>query len=397
MKLLHVTREEGSDKRYGLGKSIAPLIRELTQRNWVVAYLCKDNEEGFRQKPTLAWKLVLFAFQIALKLPNLKHLASAMFERLQVGRSAINLAILQEIKLIHFHDPWLAIWAAFSMGRSSYQNIRWGITQHGFGSYCKAVQADGLKQGKWVQFVMLRLERIILARAAWVILPTMASLSALQNDLNLPSTPKHWHVIWHPKPHVSEFSKLAARSKLGWDIGWFVILLVGRLVPLKQVDSVIEVCSSLITDNEGIHLQVIGDGDWERYTALANCYGFGDRFHIDVSDDVTTFYRASDLYLSFSSTESFGLANLEAICHGLPSICTDVGGVREVVGDAAHLVRPDKESLKVALETLLIDETRRKNLSTAALKRGALWPDALDITNQYVERYQEHIKTSQSD
>ena len=42
-KILMVTRESGSDRRYGLGKSLAPVIDELRERDADVTYLTQKD------------------------------------------------------------------------------------------------------------------------------------------------------------------------------------------------------------------------------------------------------------------------------------------------------------------------------------------------------------------
>jgi glycosyltransferase involved in cell wall biosynthesis len=99
-------------------------------------------------------------------------------------------------------------------------------------------------------------------------------------------------------------------------------------------------------------------------------------------------YHAADVYMSASSTESFGLANLEALCAGLPAICSAVGGVPEVVGDGGWLVPNDVGTLSRALSALVDDVALRSMWAKRALARAAQWPLAAEIAQSYVAIYQ---------
>src|SRR3569832_1007643 len=93
---------------------------------------------------------------------------------------------------------------------------------------------------------------------------------------------------------------------------------------------------------------LLGSGDAEPLRAQAHAAGFTN-LRVESTDDVAPYFHAADIYVSASSTESFGLANLEALCAGLPSICSAVGGVPEVMGDAAWLVDGETDTLANAL------------------------------------------------
>ena len=95
------------------------------------------------------------------------------------------------------------------------------------------------------------------------------------------------------------------------------------------------------TRSIAVELVLLGEGDRQALVQMAESAGFGDRLHFFVTDHPAPFFRASDLYVSMSASESFGLANLEALAAGLPAVCTAVGGVPEVVGNGAWLIPND--------------------------------------------------------
>lgn len=120
----------------------------------------------------------------------------------------------------------------------------------------------------------------------------------------------------------------------------------------------------------------------------ADAAGFGHRLHFAATDDVTPYLYAADCYVSTSSTESFGLANLEALAAGLPTVCTAVGGVPEVMAEGAWLIPGSAAVLARVLDTLLSEESTRQAWAHRAQAQAARWPDLTQITEAYAALYQ---------
>ncbi len=140
-----------------------------------------------------------------------------------------------------------------------------------------------------------------------------------------------------------------------------------------------------------MHLQVLGGGDDTELQSLARDLGFAARLRVNSTDDVAPYFHAADVYMSASSTESFGLANLEALCAGVPAICSAVGGVPEVVGDGGWLVPNDTDTLTRALSELVNDRALRGTWADRALARAAQWPTAREIAEKYVAIYRSGV------
>ncbi len=88
------------------------------------------------------------------------------------------------------------------------------------------------------------------------------------------------------------------------------------------------------------------------------------------TDDVAAFYAAIDIYVSPSRTEGFPNVVAEAMAAGRAVIATDVGGTREVVGEAGTLVRSeDPEALAAAMVRVAGDATLRTTLAAEGSAR----------------------------
>lgn len=92
------------------------------------------------------------------------------------------------------------------------------------------------------------------------------------------------------------------------------------------------------------------------------------RGYVPLGGDLLRLYRESDAFLHVSWTEGVPQVLFEAFAAGLPVVATDVGGVREAVGDAAVLIPPgDAEVAAAALERLAADPELRAGLVEAGL------------------------------
>jgi len=117
------------------------------------------------------------------------------------------------------------------------------------------------------------------------------------------------------------------------------LLFVGRIQPLKGLDVAVRALAAL--DRRDATLVVVGgasgtDGnvEVERIEKLAAALGVGDqlRFVEPVPHHLlSTYYRAADVVLVPSRSESFGLVALEAAACGTPVVAAAVGGLRTLV------------------------------------------------------------------
>jgi glycosyltransferase involved in cell wall biosynthesis len=389
MRVLMVTRETGEDRRYGLGRSLAPLFGPLKAAGVDVRYFCQEDLSAAALAQRQRWIESLSRVPMIRGRGGRLNLLQSWLERLQVGLAAARLAAAESYTHVHAHDPWLACGVALGLRRYAPGNIRWGFTQHGFGSYSHATHEDGLEQGPRAQAWMRRVERSITARANWVTAPTATSLAQLARDLGLPRRPAHWHCVPHARPALAPINAQArqsARAALGWSGDEVVVLAVGRLVPLKCFDRVVRACAA--QRDPRIRLLLLGTGNAAGLEAVARCAGFDAQLRIEAAHDVAPYFHAADIYLSASSTESFGMANLEALCAGLPAICSAVGGVPEVVGDGGWLLPNDVETLSRALGALVANAQLREMWARRGLERAAKWPTAQEVAKKYVAIYE---------
>ncbi len=138
-----------------------------------------------------------------------------------------------------------------------------------------------------------------------------------------------------------------ARFALGLDENP-TMLFVGRIQPLKGLSAAVEVLG-LLPDSR-VRLVVVGgpsgpDGyaELDRARKLAADLGVTDRVTFldpQPHHSLSTHYRAADVVLVPSRSESFGLVALEAAACGVPVVASAVGGLRTLVehGITGYLV-----------------------------------------------------------
>lgn len=106
--------------------------------------------------------------------------------------------------------------------------------------------------------------------------------------------------------------------------------------------------------------------------------------------DIADLIEACDLAVVTSQWEARQLFAQEALTAGRPLVATAVGGIPELVGDAAVLVPPgDVDALDTAVVKLLGDPARQRDLSERAQARASRWPTEQDTVEQVRAVYHE--------
>ena len=159
----------------------------------------------------------------------------------------------------------------------------------------------------------------------------------------------------------------ALRSRLGVPGDCALIGAVGRLVPVKDLETLLEAVARL----PEVHLALIGDGESRpALEALATVLGLGRRVHFTgwVSD-VAAAVSDLDVVVLTSRTEGTPASLIEAGACGRPVVATRVGGVPLVVQDGvtgllAAPGRPDEVAARV--QRLLADPALGRSMGAAA-------------------------------
>lgn len=157
--------------------------------------------------------------------------------------------------------------------------------------------------------------------------------------------------------------KRAAREELGWPQDRFIALQLGRMVPRKGVDTVVEAiahCNRILGEDSSLY--VVGGNSEEanelatpeigRLRGIAANHDIADRVVFvgrRARADLRLFYNAADVFVTTPWYEPFGITPLEAMACSTPVIGADVGGIRySVAHDETGLLVPPKDPIAVA-------------------------------------------------
>ncbi|MEM7204240.1 MAG: N-acetyl-alpha-D-glucosaminyl L-malate synthase BshA [Planctomycetota bacterium] len=172
-----------------------------------------------------------------------------------------------------------------------------------------------------------------------------------------------------------------------------VIIHASNFRPVKRVADVVR-AFAVVAREIPARLVLIGDGP-DREHALAVATDLGVRARVETIDRLHSLETAlanADLCLSASETESFGLSLLEAMSCEVPCATSDVGGVREVVGDTgAYAPAGEPELLGQAALGLLRDPEQHRALGQRARQRALDKFDQSKILGQYLSLYQRVV------
>ncbi|MEL6890126.1 MAG: glycosyltransferase [Actinomycetota bacterium] len=182
-----------------------------------------------------------------------------------------------------------------------------------------------------------------------------------------------------------------ARRAIDADPDAPIVLFVGRIQPLKGPDVAIRALATVERDDA--RLFIVGgasgnDGDAEtdRAHALVDELGLHDRVEFvepQPHHTLSTYYRAADVVVVPSRSESFGLVALEAAACGTPVVAAAVGGLQSLVddGETGFLIDgrhpPDYAA---AIDRILADSGLADRMAKAAVARASsyTWRAAAD-------------------
>jgi len=163
----------------------------------------------------------------------------------------------------------------------------------------------------------------------------------------------------------------SARRGLGLAPDTLVCLYVGRLDREKSVERVIEAFGLIAGALPEARLLLVGQGSHaEALRRRAAASPARDRIRLVGGverEALPPYYRAADLFLFASETETQGLVLAEAHACGLAAVAVRASGVEEVVvdGETGLLTKPEARDLADAAIGLLVDPARRAAMGAA--------------------------------
>ncbi|MGB3327822.1 MAG: glycosyltransferase [Thermomicrobiales bacterium] len=195
--------------------------------------------------------------------------------------------------------------------------------------------------------------------------------------------------------------RAAERAALGLDADAHLVLAVGRVDPIKGVDTLLEAFHDLARRDPSAHLVLAGGatdgenspvGPMTTYALIAEDLGIRDRVRFIGSiphEDLVHWYRAVDVVAIPSRYESFGLVAIEAMASGTAVVASRVGGLRFSIEDEVSgllVSHSQPVALADALARVLRDDALRASLGqngVVAAERFSWQVVGADIARMY--------------
>ena len=199
--------------------------------------------------------------------------------------------------------------------------------------------------------------------------------------------------------------RAAARTTLGVPSDALLVGTVGNINPQKGHETLLAAAEMVSARFPSLHIRILGASTptQEAYAVriAAAARGVARAALIDPGGDVHELLPGFDVFALASVSRSEGLptAILEAMACGLPVVASDVGAVREAVGDGAtgFVVPPgDVSALAAALARLLGDAGRRAAFGTEARRRAVECFDVERCAQTHLAAFSRALARNQS-
>ncbi len=197
-------------------------------------------------------------------------------------------------------------------------------------------------------------------------------------------------VIYNSFDIQNNFSPLDKGELEGVDK--FKILSVGRLVPWKGFDALIDI----IKDLPNVELEIVGDGpEYKNYELLITNYGLQNRIRLLGKlnhDEVIQKMLASNLFVLNSAYEGLSHVILEAMAVGLPVAVSRAGGNTELVGENEErgwlFDYNNKEQIKEKINYIIAHPEEAKEKA----KKASAWGGDFS-KDKMIEKLEKELKT----
>lgn len=289
---------------------------------------------------------------------------------------AVRQASRQPVQIVHAHGLRAGLVAA--LARPAQPLV---VTWH------NAILAGGLRGG------VSRLAERVVARRARIVLGASSDLVA--RAVRLGAADARFAPVAAPALPRPRRSRAAVRAEFGVAPDQPLILSVGRLHPQKRYDVLVDAAARWRRRDPTPVVLIAGSGPSYLQLAARISTTRAPVTLLGHRTDVADLLLGADLAVVTSDWEARQLFAQEALRAGVPLIATAVGGVPELVGDAAVLIPAgDVDALDEAVRGLLADAPGRADLAARGRAQAATWPTESDTIAALTALYAELVPAS---
>jgi glycosyltransferase involved in cell wall biosynthesis len=170
----------------------------------------------------------------------------------------------------------------------------------------------------------------------------------------------------------SDAVKLEMRERAGIPENSIIMLYAGRISPEKNIGLLVEMMNILAKDtSRDFRLLVAGAGpqaDWLKEETEKNFPGkIVQLGHLD-KETLANYYANADVFVHPNPHEPFGIAPLEAMASGVPTLAPNSGGILSyATNENAWLVEPNAEDFARVVREIIDDRVLRESKIEKAL------------------------------
>jgi L-malate glycosyltransferase len=189
-------------------------------------------------------------------------------------------------------------------------------------------------------------------------------------------------------PNPSTRSREEIRRELGISDREFLVVHMSNLRPTKRIDLLLRVIA-VSSHRKLIRLLILAGAPFAAFRSLVEDLGLRDNVIVkEAAAAVEDILPASDAGLYTSENESFGLSILETLFFGKPVVAFRIGGIPEVVGDAARLHDfGDIGGMAASLDALIDSPETAKQLGERGRERAEKLFTAARVVPEYEALY----------
>ena len=176
----------------------------------------------------------------------------------------------------------------------------------------------------------------------------------------------------------------------------FIILVASRLSSEKNIPLALEMMSRLIKKYPRVGLIIVGDGkEKNKLVSMVRKLDLERNVIFEHwQDDIISYYKTANMFLSTSEYEGYGLSMVEAVAAHCPTVATDAGVAPDLLHDGKSFVCPvgNAECLFNNVKLLIEDTSLRKRYEFESFDN--LDKITFSSNDEYLNKYKESIKSA---
>lgn len=329
-----------------------PNIKLLIEMGYEVHVACNFIEGNTCSDDRIRiLKEKLFMMNVLIHQIDFNRNVMSFGNNIKAYRQVRQLAITNKYKFIHCHSPIGGV-AGRLVGKTTKTKVIY--TAHGFHFYKDAPMINWLIYypiEKWLSKytdVLITINKEDNERA---LREFHAKKTVYINGVGVEVLPK------------TNERKIEKKKEIDLPINSSMILSVGELNKNKNHEIIIKALS--IIDNPEVHYVICGKGNLELYLKkLASELGLSENVHfLGFREDIREIYCVTDIFAFPSFREGLSVSLMEAMAEGLPIVCSDIRGNRDLVIDSinGYLISSNSDILYAEkIAELLEDKEKRE-------------------------------------